>query len=405
MRIIIIDLLFSWPPHGGADVDVYHVARGLRDQGHEVSLLFIKESSIWERGQADINALPFPAECLSFESKSFTESFVCERIGEAVSHVHPDFIFLAQGYFLKVPLILALKKYPIISRCYAHETACHKDILRFKRNVPCPNEYWRTPDICRDCALESHRSAIVTGNYNAWTQEYEATCAWSSSFYDRFLEAMQALYGVIVTNRQMCDQVAGLCNRIFVIPPGVDVNRFSSTTQKVRNEKPILFAPGRMEDPAKGMQVLLDAAAKLADSGRSFELHVTLPEGYNGPSWLKPIGKIDHADMPQVYQATDLCVVPSIWEEPFGIVALEAMASELPVCASRTGGLQDIVLHEETGMLFTPGNAESLAETLARMIDNRDELDRMGKAGRTRVLEQYTWDKILERHYTNLFQS
>ena len=404
MRIIIIDLLFSWPPHGGADVDVYHVARGLIAQGHDVRLLFIRETSVWERGQADITTLPFPAECLSFEPASFTESEVCRRIVEAVNRTDPAFIFLAQGYFLKVPLILALKQYPIISRCYAHETACHKDILRFKHGAPCPNEYKRTPDTCRACALESHRNAIITNTYNAWTQEYRATSAWSPSFYMRFRNAMHSLHGVIVTNQQMRTQVTGLCERIHVIPPGVDVERFALAAEKKRNDCPVLLAPGRMEDPAKGMGMLLDAAARLAEAGRRFELHVTLPEGHGGPSWLKPIGKVDHEEMPKTYQGADICVVPSVWEEPFGIVALEAMASGVPVCASRTGGLQDIVVHEKTGTLFTPGDANALAATLDKMLDNRDELKTMGMAGRTRVLEHYTWDNVLECHYKNLFQ-
>lgn len=404
MRIVLVDLLFSWPPHGGADVDVYHVAQRLMAQGHEVHLIFVREPLSWERGQADDTALPFPAECLSFSEGTLTEAAVVARVREAVAKYCPDFVFLTQGYFLKIPLALALKEYRVISRCYAHETACHRDILRFKNGAPCPNEYRRTPDVCRACALEHQRSAIQQGRHNAWSHEYMTTRAWSQEFYDRFIKAMRSLYAVVITTEQMREQVAGLCDRIHVIPNGVEATRFVPLERDSESEVPVIFSPGRMEDPAKGIQVLLDAAAMLADEGRKFEVHATLPEGHGGPPWLKAVGKISQEEMPRAYQEADICVVPSVWDEPFGIVALEAMASGLPVCATRAGGLQDIVIHEQTGLLFERGNAAALAAALAKMLDNKTICRAMGEAGRTRVLEEYRWEKIMEEYYPPLFR-
>ncbi|MCK5862146.1 MAG: glycosyltransferase family 4 protein, partial [Candidatus Hydrogenedentes bacterium] len=168
-------------------------------------------------------------------------------------------------------------------------------------------------------------------------------------------------------------------------------------------EIPVIFSPGRMEDPAKGMAVLLDAAAILADEGKKFEVHATLPEGHGGAPWLKAVGKIAHEDIPRAYQRADICVVPSVWDEPFGLVALEAMASGLPVCASRVGGLQDIVIHEETGLLFERGSAVSLATVLGKMLDSTALCHTLGEAGRSRVLKTYRWETILEQYYPSLF--
>jgi len=403
MRIAIIDLLFSWPPHGGADVDVYHVAQGLMQHGHEIQLFFIKEPTAWERGLADPALLPFPAHSLVFSNNEMTESSLTVRVRDAIEQYRPDYVFLTQAYFLKVPLILALRDYRVVSRCYAHETACHRDILRFRNGAPCIHDYRSTPDICRKCALESHRAAIVSGAHNAWTQEYMAARAWAPEFHSRFLDAMQSLHSIIVTNRQMAEQVSGLCSRIHIIPHGVDASRFVPAPPGKENEVPVLFSPGRMEDPAKGMQVLLDAAALLADSERQFKLRVTLPEGYGGPPWLQAVGKAAHEDMPGIYQQADICVVPSVWEEPFGIVALEAMASGLPVCGARTGGLQDIILHEETGLLFDRGNPSALADALKWLIDDPPLRNALGSAGRMRVLGHYCWEIILEHHYSSVF--
>ena len=64
---------------------------------------------------------------------------------------------------------------------------------------------------------------------------------------------MHALHGVIVTNQQMRRQVTGLCKRIYVIPHGVDAGRFAPAAEKQWNERPVLFAPGRMERCLKVM--------------------------------------------------------------------------------------------------------------------------------------------------------
>ncbi len=403
LRIAIVDLLFSWPPHGGADVDVYHVAQGLRAQGHDARLLFVHDPSSWERGQADPTALPFPAERISFSPGALTAGALVARVQTSLDKWRPDFVLLTQGYFLKVPLMLALRAYRVISRCYAHETACHRDILWFKDGAPCPNEYRRTPEVCRACALESQRAAITQGRYTAWTREYIETQAWTPTFFRQFMEAYQSLHAVIVTTEHMRGQIAGLCDRIHVIPHGVDADRFMPAPNTTTNVAPVVFAPGRLEDPAKGLDMLLGAARLLSDEERLFSLRATVPEGRSGPFWLQPVGKIPHHAMPAAYQQADIVVVPSLWDEPFGIVALEAMATSLPVCAARVGGLQDIVVHGETGMLFERDNVEELAAVLRPLLDDAAMRRAQGAAGRDRVLARYQWKTVLEQCYPSVF--
>ena len=94
-----------------------------------------------------------------------------------------------------------------------------------------------------------------------------------------------------------------------------------------------------------------------------------------------------------------MVVVPSVWEEPFGLVAVEAMATGLPVCASRIGGLADIVRHGETGFLFTPGDASELAGQLNTLLDDAALRYRLGEAGRRVAEKEYDWDGIIERRY------
>ena len=164
---------------------------------------------------------------------------------------------------------------------------------------------------------------------------------------------MKQLRSVIITTERMREQVQGLCGNIHVIPHGVDGERFLPVSGKTESIKPVLFMPGRVEDPAKGFPVLMEAAGILAEKGFDFEVRATLPEGHSGTGMVACCGKLDYETMPRAYQEAVYLRCASIWEEPFGIVALEAMATGLPVCATRIGGLQDIVVHDTTGLLST----------------------------------------------------
>jgi glycosyltransferase involved in cell wall biosynthesis len=96
--------------------------------------------------------------------------------------------------------------------------------------------------------------------------------------------------------------------------------------------------------------------------------------------------------------------VPSVWPEPFGQVAIEAMACGKPVVASAVGGLADVVVHEETGLLVPPGDVAALRAALGRLIADPALRERMGAAGRERV-ERYRARSVIghiERVYRQL---
>jgi len=87
------------------------------------------------------------------------------------------------------------------------------------------------------------------------------------------------------------------------------------------------------------------------------------------------------------------------------LVAVEAMASGRPVCASRVGGLQDIVVHGETGFLFDRGDSGALADSLVRLLDDANLRQRMGEAGRKRAEGEYDWKRIAAVHYPPLLEA
>lgn len=89
----------------------------------------------------------------------------------------------------------------------------------------------------------------------------------------------------------------------------------------------------------------------------------------------------------------DVCLVPSR-EEPMGMVAAEAQAAGTPVVATRVGGLPEIVVHEQTGLLVPPGDVRAMADAVIRLHDDRALADRLAAQARQSVQEMFSVEKL-----------
>jgi glycogen(starch) synthase len=107
------------------------------------------------------------------------------------------------------------------------------------------------------------------------------------------------------------------------------------------------------------------------------------------------LGWIGDDVLHSLYCIADVCVVPSIYE-PFGLVALEAMASSCPCIVADTGGLREVVPHDEVGLRFRARDPESLAQMTIRVLDDA-ELCRRLTADAFRHLERFDWGDVAER--------
>ena len=96
-----------------------------------------------------------------------------------------------------------------------------------------------------------------------------------------------------------------------------------------------------------------------------------------------------------LYRIADVCVVPSLYE-PFGLVALEAMASGCPCIVADTGGLREVVPHEEVGLRFRSHDPEALAEVAVRVLRD-DELGHRLVAEAYEHLRRFDWGDVAER--------
>ncbi|MFI5461574.1 MAG: glycosyltransferase, partial [Isosphaerales bacterium] len=180
-----------------------------------------------------------------------------------------------------------------------------------------------------------------------------------------------------------------------------DTGRASGTP--INSTKPVatLFMAAVAGEFIKGFHVAHEACRILRQTRSDFELVVTFDPPGPGPidEFTRSVGWCSQAELPRHYRAADICLVPTIAQDGLSITSAEAMASGIPVIASRTGGLPYTVADGVNGLLFEPGDAVDLARQIARLLDDPALRRQMGLAGRKRFEEDFTWDIVIERYW------
>ena len=160
----------------------------------------------------------------------------------------------------------------------------------------------------------------------------------------------------------------------------------------------LVYFIGRMVHE-KGAQVLVEAwpkvlssvPAKLVIAGGGARGHLEELASRLGVSQhIYFTGRISDEDRDRLYRVADLAVYPSLYE-PFGIVALEAMAAGVPVVASDAGGLREVVQHDVTGTSTWAGDSDSLAWGIVRALTDPPRARRLAEAARARVATEFHW--------------
>lgn len=210
--------------------------------------------------------------------------------------------------------------------------------------------------------------------------------------------------------------------RIHVVPPGVDLDAFSpgdkiAARRRFRfGDHPTIVFVGRLQ-PFKGTDVAVQALAhlrRMVPDARLVVVGGDSPRGNRGERMrlrltarrlgvsnrLRFLEPVPHQELPELYRAADVVVVPSA-SESFGLVALEAAACGTPVVATAVGGLRLVVRDSETGYLVGSRDAASFAAALSRVLADPSARERLG-ANAARWARRYPWsrttDGILEAY-------
>ncbi len=205
---------------------------------------------------------------------------------------------------------------------------------------------------------------------------------------------------------------------VAVIPLGVDLDQFSPIDAGARaavrrrlempEDERVILAIGRIE-PLKGLDVLIQSLSAMSDRERvglyiiggderarpELDRLEAIARAFGVEEHVHFLGARPHEDLPDYYRAADVVAVPSFYES-FGRVAGEAMASGVPVVASRVGGLASTVVDGRTGYLIAWRCPEPFAEKFDLLFANEELRLALGGAARRRMEESYSWGGVAD---------
>ncbi len=392
MKIAI--LTNEYPPHiyGGAGVHVTHLSRELMslDGGEHL----IKILCFGDQQEAGDN--------LKVQGLKVNFSFPFQE---------PPLKKLMDTLYRNILMAGTLEGVNII-HCHTWYTALAGCLLKQLLNKPL---------VLTTHSLEPHRP---------WKAEQLGAGYQVSSWLEK--TSYQNSDGVIAVSRSMREDVHELygvpLDRVRVIHNGVDVDRYKPTfnqdvlrTYGIDPDKPYILFVGRITHqkgiihllkaaqyfPAESQLVLCAADPDTPEMGREVARRIQELTGRLGRQviWISQF--VPTAEIVPLYSQAALFVCPSIYE-PFGIINLEAMACGVPVVGSAVGGIPEVVVHQETGLLVPlapdhsedhdiPGAeafAQKLAEAVNFLLANPEKRREMGVKARQRVQEKFSWQQI-----------
>lgn len=212
--------------------------------------------------------------------------------------------------------------------------------------------------------------------------------------------------------------------KVAVLPGGVNIREFMPLSKnkarevlRLSKKDFILLFVGRLEW-RKGVGTLISAIRLLKENipnvkalivgGKIFGLRKNTDDWNEYQRLFKKakeenvsddiyfVGRVCQGRLPLYYSSADILVIPSYYE-PFGLVALEGMASQIPIVASRKGGLRFIIKDGQSGLLFEPRNSLDLKEKVLKIYKSQELAALLIRNGHEDVLENYSWKYIAEK--------
>jgi glycosyltransferase involved in cell wall biosynthesis len=276
--------------------------------------------------------------------------------------------------------VLRRHRVPVVQTLHEYKLVCPVYTLQ------------RNGHACRDCAAgRFHHALLNRCNRGSLARSALTTV---ESYTSAWLGARTQVAQFIATS----DFV-----RRAVVDMGIPAEKVSTVHNFVADDaflppvargSDVVFA-GRIERN-KGVFTLLDVAAAMPDVSFVFAGHGTASEEVAASVRERRLanvalrGFLAQPDLRALLAAARVAVVPSEWEEPFGLAVVEAMAAATPVVASRVGGIPEIITDGHDGFLCESGNAEAFCARLAQLLGNETLARTLGDAGRATAQARFS---------------
>lgn len=258
--------------------------------------------------------------------------------------------------------------------------------------------------------LESARKLKIKSVFTVHTNPEKSLVAQSFPFIAQtyFNYILDRADGVIAVSKEAQKSVRHFKGPKEIIPNGVDLEVFSPNGEKLGrfNDNIInLLFVGRL-DERKGVLTLLEAFGRLSKKLKNVRLIIAGEGGLKGRirAWVRRerlknvelLGKVSEPELPKLYRTARVFCAPSLGGESFGMVLLEAMATGLPVVASRISGYTEVLNSHASKFLFKAGDSVSLSKLLWRVAGS-DRLRAEMSVWGLDAAKEYAWPKVAGR--------
>ena len=390
----------TWGLVGGTERLAGVVAAGLLERGHELEVLCRARSGGPTAADLRAHELPFLGEATLTRAQA-------GELTDLVRGVAPDVIFQQTNCGLDA-LRLLLDLAPLVRFIHDHPPFCpglnkvHADgtTCREPMGVECITRYYAKGGcVCLNRTQYPPRSIKrYTAPFRALHAKYREQAV--NRRAARLLTNSDYMAGQLVASGFAPERVERVwpftLSNTTAQPPGAlpgDLARFLDA-----DDRPLVLTPARLQHPDKGVDYLLTAMGRV-------ETPCKLVIAGTGPAepWLREkaledeltdehlfwAGWQESGAMETLLERAAVIVCPSIWDEPFGLVGLEAMAHGKPVVAFDVGGIPEWLDHGETGHLVPRCDTWAMARAVDAVLTDPDEAARLGAAGRERLVTRF----------------
>jgi phosphatidyl-myo-inositol alpha-mannosyltransferase len=298
-----------------------------------------------------------------------------------------------------------------------------------------PRQYRRVKDILREKNFDvvhlheplmpalplvvlRHSQAVNVGTFHAYRETSHPGYIYGHHLLQPFFDRLD---GRIAVSEAARDAVYRYFPGDYsIIPNGIDYARFNIPAEplpRYSGGHPSILFLGRLEK-RKGFEFLLEAFGRVRLLMPDAQLLVTGAFGKEdkepfvrearrqGIHGVHFIGYVSEEDKPRYFRTCDVVCVPSIRNESFGIILLEAMAAGKPLVASDIPGYRSVLTNDKEGLLVEPGDSQALAHALITLLRTPEARARMGREG-LRTALNFTWEKVGVRvldYYSELIE-
>lgn len=378
-----------YPPNfiGGAELIAHSQALELKKKGHDV-IVFTGDIGEWGKRHSikseiyeglKVYRVRLISQDYQPEYINFYHEKVENHFKDVLNSFSPDVVHFHNVIGLSLGLVHIAKQRGIKTVLTLHDNwgFCYKNTIIKNEGEIC-QDFTR----CRECMpyiSEEHNSGIPIRIRQDF---FKITL----KDVDEFISPSQYL----AKNYNL----AGIPEKkMHVIWNGIEVQKFSKIS-KIPNDRSIRFTFIGYFGKHKGIHVLIDALSYLNNSNR-FTVNLVgkgeLMESIKNKVQelgLRDIvsfwGKID--DIGDAYRGTDVFILPSIWPENQPVTITEAMASKIPVIASNSGGIPELIEDGKTGYLFEAGNPRDLAQKMSEFILHPETIPIFGEAAYNKIV-------------------